>query len=88
MARRTVGLPGVPGVVELDAETPQRRERLHICRGVADRADGVLIVRELLHMARRARRVARHLRRRAVVRPHVAKQARHAPMLRTVVQES
>ena len=87
MARRTVCLARVPGVVEGRFETSQPRKSLQSRRRVTDRADRTLVVGELLDVAAAAWNVARKADGGGIVFSNVADQTRHAGMLRTAVLE-
>ena len=76
-------------VIEHGIEASQRWKSLHTRRGVADRADRVLITRrKLFRVARCTRDVSRHLRRRAVVAPHMTHQAWKPRVLCSVMRKA
>ena len=87
MACRTVCLANMFTVIERRVETAQPGKILQTCCGVAYRANRILVIGELLHVAAAARQMAGKRDRRRIVVALVAKQTRHACVLRRAVLE-
>jgi len=89
MTGRAVRQPQVTTVIEDCVEAPKRRKSLDVGRGVADRADRMLISGgELLRVTRSARNMPRHLWGRAAFTSYMADETWHTFMLLCLVGES